>query len=171
MWYRTGLRCSAARQNTELCGDDHAPVTRGRMRAQYPLPHAPPPPLCGSVWCRMELQIELIESGTGSGLCWLFQNLTSWPVREQHPCQSNANFGSPRKPKRGGGVAGANAASRAPAQGRHRPAAARGLFALGFARFATPTAPRDEGQGRASTPPRGSETPGKGHGRACGEDT
>ena len=40
-WYRTGLRCSAARQNTELCGDDHAPVTRGRMRAQYPLPHGP----------------------------------------------------------------------------------------------------------------------------------
>ena len=31
--------CSAARKNTELCGDDHAPVTRGRMRAQYPLPH------------------------------------------------------------------------------------------------------------------------------------
>ena len=27
---------------TELCGDDHAPVTRGRMRAQYPLPHGPP---------------------------------------------------------------------------------------------------------------------------------
>ena len=41
-WYRTGLRCSAARKNIELCGDDHAPVTRGRMRAQYPLPHGPP---------------------------------------------------------------------------------------------------------------------------------
>ena len=42
-----GLRCSAARQNTELCGDDHTHVTRGRMRAQYPLPHGratPPPP-------------------------------------------------------------------------------------------------------------------------------
>ena len=36
------LRCSAARQNIELSGDDHAPVTRGRMRAQYPLPHGPP---------------------------------------------------------------------------------------------------------------------------------
>ena len=35
------MRCSAARKNTELCGDDHAPVTRGRMRAQYPLPHGP----------------------------------------------------------------------------------------------------------------------------------
>ena len=41
-WYRTGLHCSAARKNTELCGDDHAPVTRGRMQAQYPLPHGPP---------------------------------------------------------------------------------------------------------------------------------
>ena len=43
-WYRTGMRCSAARQHTELCGDDHAPVTRGRMRAQYPLPHGPRAP-------------------------------------------------------------------------------------------------------------------------------
>ena len=31
------LQCS--KQNTEQCGYDHAPVTRGRMRAQYPLPH------------------------------------------------------------------------------------------------------------------------------------
>ena len=30
-----------ARQNIELSGDDHAPVTRGRMRAQSPLPHGP----------------------------------------------------------------------------------------------------------------------------------
>ena len=34
--------CSAAEQCTD-CGDDHAPVTRGRMRAQYPLHHGPPP--------------------------------------------------------------------------------------------------------------------------------
>ena len=32
--------CSAAEQCTD-CGDDHAPVTRGRMRAQYPLHHGP----------------------------------------------------------------------------------------------------------------------------------
>ena len=25
----------------EPSGDDHAPVTRGRMRTQYPLPHGP----------------------------------------------------------------------------------------------------------------------------------
>ena len=31
------LQCSE--QNTEQCGYDHAPVTRGRMRAQFPLPH------------------------------------------------------------------------------------------------------------------------------------
>ena len=43
-WYIPGLRCNAARQNTELSGDDHAPATRGRMRAQYPLPNGPPPP-------------------------------------------------------------------------------------------------------------------------------
>ena len=35
------LQCS--KQNTEHeCGYDHAPVTRGRMRAQFPLPHGPP---------------------------------------------------------------------------------------------------------------------------------
>ena len=28
--------------NNEQCGYDHAPVTRGRMRAQFPLPHGPP---------------------------------------------------------------------------------------------------------------------------------
>ena len=31
------LQCS--KQNTEQCGYDHAPVTRGRMRTQFPLPH------------------------------------------------------------------------------------------------------------------------------------
>ena len=44
------LQCS--KQNTEQCGYDHAPVTRGRMRAQFPLPHGlslccvPPLPSC-----------------------------------------------------------------------------------------------------------------------------
>ena len=33
------LQCS--KQNTEQCGYDHAAVTRGRMRAQFPLPHGP----------------------------------------------------------------------------------------------------------------------------------
>ena len=36
------LQCS--KQNTEQCGYDHAPVTRGRMRAQFPLPHGPTQP-------------------------------------------------------------------------------------------------------------------------------
>ena len=35
------LQCS--KDNTEHCGYDHAPVTRGRMRAQFPLPHGPDP--------------------------------------------------------------------------------------------------------------------------------
>ena len=35
------LQCS--KHNTEQCGYDHAPVTRGRMRTQFPLPHGPLP--------------------------------------------------------------------------------------------------------------------------------
>ena len=31
----------------EQCGYDHAPVTRGRMRTQFPLPHGPRPSLEG----------------------------------------------------------------------------------------------------------------------------
>ena len=38
----TELVCAAMQQgNIELSGDDHAPVTRGGMRAQYPWPHGP----------------------------------------------------------------------------------------------------------------------------------
>ena len=36
----SALQCS--KKHTEQCGCDHAPVTRGRMRAQFPLPHGPP---------------------------------------------------------------------------------------------------------------------------------
>ena len=90
----------------------------------------------------------------------------------KRPVQAGSpGLSTPNKPKQGHGVTEANMASRAPAQGRHHPAVARGLFALGFTRAATMTSPRDEGQGRASAPPRGSETPGKGHGRAHSEDT
>ena len=35
------LQCS--KQNNAQCGYDNAPVTRGRMRAQFPLPHGPTP--------------------------------------------------------------------------------------------------------------------------------
>ena len=35
----SALQCS--KKNTEQCGYDHAPVTRGRMRARFPLPHGP----------------------------------------------------------------------------------------------------------------------------------
>ena len=34
------LQCS--KHDIERCGYDHAPVTRGRMRTQLPLPHGPP---------------------------------------------------------------------------------------------------------------------------------
>ena len=33
------VQCS--KHDIEQCGYDHAPVTRGRMRTQFPLPHAP----------------------------------------------------------------------------------------------------------------------------------
>ena len=33
----TTLQCS--KHDIEQCGCDHAPVTRGRMRTQFPLPH------------------------------------------------------------------------------------------------------------------------------------
>ena len=41
------LQCS--KHDIERCGYDHAPVTRGRMRTQFLLPHGPPthnPSLC-----------------------------------------------------------------------------------------------------------------------------
>ena len=67
------LQCS--KQNTEQCGYDHAPVSRGRMRAQFPLPHGPretvtwrpPPPPMGdrrALWGRLQ---------GGEGRC-CFQN-------------------------------------------------------------------------------------------------
>ena len=42
------LQCS--KHDIEQCGYDHAPVTRGRMRTQFPLPHGPmsSPPPCPS---------------------------------------------------------------------------------------------------------------------------
>ena len=33
------LQCS--KHDIEQCGYDHAPVTRGRIRTQFPLPHGP----------------------------------------------------------------------------------------------------------------------------------
>ena len=43
-WCGSELVYAAVQQeNTEQCGYDHALVTRGRMRAQFPLPHGPCP--------------------------------------------------------------------------------------------------------------------------------
>ena len=50
------LQCS--KHDTEQCGYDHAPVTRGRMRTQFPLPHGPVYGKCG----------DLCASGVTSGL-------------------------------------------------------------------------------------------------------
>ena len=38
--YWSTLQCS--KHDIEQCGYDHAPVTRGRMLTQFPLPHGPP---------------------------------------------------------------------------------------------------------------------------------
>ena len=73
-WSGTKLVCTAVQRgkNTELCGYDHAPVTGGRMRAQYPLPHGPPPsPLpppkgCITSWLTAERAAP--EGGAGRGL-------------------------------------------------------------------------------------------------------
>ena len=87
----------------------------------------------------------------------------------KRPVQAGSpGLSTPSKPKRGRGVAGAGVAGRAPTQGHHRPAAARGLFALGFTRTAAVTSPRDGEQGGALALPRGADTPGKGQGRARG---
>ena len=56
-------------------------------------------------------------------------------------------------------------------QEQRRPAAMRGLFALGFTRTATVATTRDVEQGGASAPPGGAGGPYGGHGRASSEDT
>ena len=90
----------------------------------------------------------------------------------KRPVQAGSpRLSTPSKPKRGRGAAGTCTASKAPAPGHHRPAAARGLFALGFTRSTAVMPSEDEGTGREPTPPRVAETPGKGHGRANSEDT
>ena len=63
----SALQCS--KQNTKQCGDDHAPVTRGRMQAQYPLPHGqvlmgsidPPPPGSENPTCPVFFVYHMVE--------------------------------------------------------------------------------------------------------------
>ena len=86
-------------------------------------------------------------------------------------CKLGRQGSPPPASPSGDWVAGASMAGGAPTQGRQRPAAARSLFALGFTRAAAVSSPRDEEQGGAPAPPRGSDTPGKGHGRANSENT
>ena len=71
----------------------------------------------------------------------------------KRPVQAGSpGLSTPSKTKRGRGVSGAGMAGRAPAQEQRRPAAARGLFALGFTRTAAATAHRDVEQGGAPNP-------------------
>ena len=101
------LQCS--KQNTEQCGYDHAPVTRGRMRAQFPLPHGPPPPTRCSHHLRLffrrfnvklmsqmlvcPLTLTLVEAALAS------LNQTSSPVIDGFPCAVYSKFQSHFSPR------------------------------------------------------------------------
>ena len=62
---RSTLQCS--KQNTERCGYDHAPVTRGRMRAQFPLPHGPlAPPTGFGTYINSALKTSMVRPGWGA---------------------------------------------------------------------------------------------------------
>ena len=88
-------QCS--KQNTEQCGYDHAPVTRGRMRAQFPLPHGPLYKLrpcwrltapSWTVWPSVpRLRREILDEGirlTVGTYCWTFHRSAD----KLRPCPS-----------------------------------------------------------------------------------
>ena len=58
------LQCS--KQNNEQCGYDHAPVTRGRMRARFPLPHGPWRAQDGATWTLSDHLIPNTETAGDS---------------------------------------------------------------------------------------------------------
>ena len=53
------LQCS--KHNTEQCGYDHAPVTRGRMRTQFPLPHGPPPTAPQAKYTQFRSELSILS--------------------------------------------------------------------------------------------------------------
>ena len=139
--------------------------------ATPPAPETEPPPQGGEDGIGAQPAGSSSKGGVGQGASNQPSEHHRPTAAGKRPVQAGSpGLSTPSKPKRGHAVAGTNTASREPAPGRHRPAAARGLFALGFTVAATMTSPRDEGQGRASVPPRELETPGKGQGGAHGED-
>ena len=85
------LHCS--KQNTEQCGYDHAPVTRGRMRAQFPLPHGPG--WGGTLWGPLGLSSHLCER---LGLLYCMSQLGTWVGGWVGGCQT------PPPPGGGGGT-------------------------------------------------------------------
>ena len=99
-----------------------------------------------------------------------------WPTAAgKRPVQAGLpGLSTPSKHKKGRGVVGNSVAGRALAHGRHRPAAARSLFAPGFTRTTVASSfgdEKQEEQGGALVPPRGADTPGKGYRRASSEET
>ena len=93
------LQCS--KQNTEQCGYDHAPVTRGRMRAQFPLPHGPPAEQFSSrLGCYLVGFAVLADRwqvilGEFPGRCTQCpRSATTWPVSQGHSVVESRIFPS-----------------------------------------------------------------------------
>ena len=86
------LQCS--KQNTEQCGYDHAPVTRGRMRAQFPLPHGPTRFNIGLAE-RMEMRlcfaVECIASFLRHRLSVFLSLQSNQLIRTHSPVQMDTN--------------------------------------------------------------------------------
>ena len=86
---RSALQCS--KQNTEQCCYDHAPVTRGRMRAQFPLPHGPWDHVPPHVWIiksnSATMQDEAEDEAEVCVLCcWKPSTITVCGECEEHYC-------------------------------------------------------------------------------------
>ena len=52
------------------------------------------------------VEVELIESGIGSGSCWFVQDLTSWPMNDQGPSDGDEGASRGARARFGGGGGG-----------------------------------------------------------------
>ena len=101
---KAGLRAHAKRMFRDSCVSCSTRRQLGQLRrvraspppspnSQWPWEHVDVKATFSAeltTWCEQVLLIGLIESSIGSGLCWLFQNLTSWPNSLWHGT-SNVN--------------------------------------------------------------------------------
>ena len=63
---------------TEQCGYDHAPVTRGRMRAQFPLPHGQSQSNYDSSGAITKQQFQGFQGGWGHAVGYAGLAATTW---------------------------------------------------------------------------------------------